>query len=682
MALTYGERKAQIAAREAAISRTGRDIGPMPKVKDAARREECARDFNRWCTTYDGGTFDLPWSRDHLQVIGIIERVVLNGGQFAIAMPRGSGKTCLCIAAATWSLLYGYHKFVLLVGSTETAADEMLQSLRQTLAENELLLADFPEVCYPIHRLDGIPHRCGGQLLDGKRTRMCWTHKEMVLPTVTGSLASGSVVRTAGIDGRIRGHQKRTDQGIIRPSLVIADDPQTRESARSRGVNSQSAQREKILAGDVLYAGQPKVKIAALMPCTVIYRGDMADNILDREKHPEWQGVRTKAMYSMPDDTAGWNYYAELRANGMRAGVDLEWATAYYEVRRAAMDAGALAAWPERFVPGEISAVQNCMNQYLKDRPAFLAEYQNEPMDDAVEQTAALEEAYLSARCVPDVAQGVVPAWADAVFITIDVGQYRLHWEASAWLLDSDTSVMIDCGIADTSVDTDGALRRVRDIQKRASLVERGIVSALDALRERFVGFAKVGSSERILPRFGVDVGGALRGDADAAAAWSSAIISYCRASGRTWHALKGARWTDGHRRRSGERNYAWSDRGFFETNSDWYKTRLYESYQRPLVARGGMVAGSRGFFAGLAATNAEYLRHQRSEVSDARGHWDRYSETLGRGKSGSQNHWWDTAYMQFVMADIARNVVQPVAATEAYVPVEVDDVRRDSLMM
>jgi hypothetical protein len=34
----------------------------------------------------------------------------------------------------------------------------------------------------------------------------------------------------------------------------------------------------------------PGKKISGIMPYTVIRPGDMADRILDRDKHPQWQG--------------------------------------------------------------------------------------------------------------------------------------------------------------------------------------------------------------------------------------------------------------------------------------------------------------------------------------------------------------------------------------------------------
>ena len=78
--------------------------------------------------------------------------------------------------------------------------------------------------------------------------------------------------------------------GSVRPSLVVINDPQTDESARSL---SQCATREGILAGAILGLAGPGKKISGIMPCTVISLGEMADNILNRDKHPEWNGERT-----------------------------------------------------------------------------------------------------------------------------------------------------------------------------------------------------------------------------------------------------------------------------------------------------------------------------------------------------------------------------------------------------
>jgi hypothetical protein len=310
--------KGRARARNIALSLAGRDIGDLPAVVNVARKEQASSDFRFFCERYFPLTFYLPWSPDHLKVIAKIEQAALRGGLFAMAMPRGSGKSTISECACIWAVLYGHRDFVCLIGSDEGHAMDMLESIKMELDGNDLLLEDFPEVAYAIQCLDGIANRCNGQLYKGERTHIGWTAREIVLPTISGSKASGAILKVAGITGRIRGMKyKRADGKTVRPTLVVLDDPQTDESARSL---SQCATRESILAGAVLGLAGPGQKISGIMPCTVIRPSDMADHILDRDKHPEWNGERTKMVYSFPTDEKLWQRYAEMRAESMRHG--------------------------------------------------------------------------------------------------------------------------------------------------------------------------------------------------------------------------------------------------------------------------------------------------------------------------------------------------------------------------
>ncbi len=93
-------------------------------------------------------------------------------------MARGSGKSSIAEVACIWAVLYGHRNFVCLIGSDEGHACDMLDSIKTELDSNELLLADFPEVCFPIQALDGISNRANGQLYKGKRTQIGWTQKK------------------------------------------------------------------------------------------------------------------------------------------------------------------------------------------------------------------------------------------------------------------------------------------------------------------------------------------------------------------------------------------------------------------------------------------------------------------------------------------------------------------------
>jgi hypothetical protein len=337
----YEKHKELMNARSRAMSESSRDIaaeGWVHPPVNPDRKEACRRSFRGFCEAYFPQTFHLAWSPDHLKVIRKIETAVLEGGLFAMAMPRGSGKTTTCETACLWALLYGHREFIALIGSDEEHAADMLDAIKSELENNDLLEEDFSEVAGPVRALEGIHQRASGQLFRGARTHIGWTAKEIVLPTIEGSAAAGAIIKVAGITGRIRGMKhKRADGVTVRPSLVLLDDPQTDESARSL---SQCVTREQILAGAILGLAGPGRKIAGLMTLTVVRPDDMADRILDREKHPEWQGERTKMVYAFPSNEKLWQQYAQIRAEGQRNDRGVVEATEFYRQRQVKNDGG------------------------------------------------------------------------------------------------------------------------------------------------------------------------------------------------------------------------------------------------------------------------------------------------------------------------------------------------------
>ena len=439
---TYDERRDAERNRQAEQSLAGRDIAPLPEVVNPPRKADCARNFRLFCESYFPETYSLEWSPDHLKAIEKIETAVLSGGLFALAMPRGSGKSTMTETAALWAMLYGHREFVTLIGATESAALEMLDSIKTELEVNEHLSEDFPEVCYPVAQLEGISNRCAGQLFHGERTRITWTSNEIVLPTIEGSKASGIIVRVAGITGRVRGMKyKRSDGRSVRPSLVIIDDPQTSESA---GSLEQTRKRVRVLAGDILGLAGPGLKISGIMPCTIIRPGDMADIILNRNTHPDWNGEKTKMVYKFPTNMKLWDEYAELRAESLRTDGNFQKATEFYLANREAMDAGAEVSWEARFNHDEISALQHAMNLKFQDEAAFQAEYQNDPLPEDTQDDTLLSVDEICAK-VNGLPSGHIPLACDKITMFIDIQKALLFFVVIAWS-DDFTGAVIDYG--------------------------------------------------------------------------------------------------------------------------------------------------------------------------------------------------------------------------------------------
>jgi hypothetical protein len=430
--------------RRKATRSEARDIVHLlHEPKDPERRERCRTSLKLFCESYFPETFNMGWSEDHLVVVAKTERSVLHGGLFAMALPRGSGKSTISECAGMWGTLYGHCDFIVLIGAEERSAEEMLESIKTSFETNELLEEDFSWEIGPIIALDGIPHRAAGQVCEGQRTHIGWTAKEIVMPTTRLSTAKSAVMRVAGITGRIRGMKfKRPDGKLVRPKLVIVDDPQTDDSAKSV---SQSQAREAVLAGAILGLAGPGKKISGIMPCTVIKAGDMADRILDRQKHPEWNGERMRMVYAWPKNGKLWEEYALIRAQSLRQHGDIRDATAFYASNRKAMDEGAKVAWEARFNHDELSALQNAMNLRLMDEAAFFAEYQNEPIPDKDQSSEDLTADLVASR-LSGLERGTLPTWTNRITAFIDVQQKTLWWIVVAWS-DACNGAIIDYGV-------------------------------------------------------------------------------------------------------------------------------------------------------------------------------------------------------------------------------------------
>jgi hypothetical protein len=438
----YEDTSRRAAERSRQDSLAGRDIGKIPAVVNKRRKAAAIRSFKAFCESYFPHLFSLKWSEDHLTVIKRLETAVNDGGLFALAMPRGSGKTTLCQVGCIWAALTGRREFICFFAAAARLAEDNLSDIKAEFEGNELLAEDWPEVCVPIQKLEGLANRCKGQLCSGRRTHIEWQKRQIVLPAIEGSSASGVIIRVAGITGSLRGMKfTRPDNRSVRPSLVIVDDPQTDRSASSL---LQCQTREKLLAGAILGLAGPGQKIAGVMPCTVIRRGDMADNILERKKHPEWQGERFRMVYAFPQEERLWDEYARIRHEDLAAGGDGRKATKFYRANRRAMDAGARVAWPQRRNKDELSGLQHAVNLKLRDEEAFWAECQNEPKVANATQQLQLVADNIGRR-TNGVARGTVPLACTRLTAFVDVQHSLLYWLVAAWSEDL-TGAVVDYG--------------------------------------------------------------------------------------------------------------------------------------------------------------------------------------------------------------------------------------------
>ena len=423
-------------------SEAKREIGEIPPIENIKRREKCRNSLKLFCETYNPKPFYFGWSAAHLKAIARIEESLFHGALFAFAMPRGSGKTTLCRMALLWAIAYAHCRYVFLIGATSDKADDTLESVKIFIRYLPEFAADFPEISHPAKALEGIANRASGQSCLGESTLIEWSKDTVILPTVPcppnwpkkwkkrsdgKAPTSGAILATSGLTGEgIRGSLKTlTDGDLLRPDFVLLDDPQTSESATSL---AQNTKRLSLITNDVLGMAGPGRPIAGVMPCTVIARGDMIDEVLTRKKHPLWRGERTKMLETFPTDLTAWRDYFEIyEACAQADPPDFTASNDYYIKHRAKLDEGAAATWEDRKSKTEISAIQAAMHLYFRDRAGFMAEYQNEPLDVAMQPGVRRLQIEAILKRVNGLKRGVVPRDCSRVTGFIDPGR-RVHW--------------------------------------------------------------------------------------------------------------------------------------------------------------------------------------------------------------------------------------------------------------
>jgi len=400
-----------------------------------ARRRRLEKSLGAWLKYYMSEAFDLGWAEFHVEAIAKLQTSLMQGGSFALALPRGSGKSTICRGAAIWAILAGHRRYVLMVGATGKKAESALKDIKSVLRFTDRIAADYPEVITPIRALEGVSLRAMSQTAFGEPTMITWNAKRLSFPCTKRisakgrefkSPSAGAIIDIDGITGDIRGHVVTLPDGhVIRPDAAICDDVQTRESASSP---SQTETRLKTITDDVAGSAGPGKNLSVVAPCTVIKKGDLADRLLDKEEYPDFRGQRLGMVISWPDDMEMWeDGYAQARIKGIEDEDDGKQAAAYYAKHRKAMDRGARVSWPARVQKNETSAIQNAMNLYLKmGKSGFYAEYQNEPI---VESMTLYD-------LTPDVIMGktyglpvrALPTAGKTVVAFTDINHYGLHW--------------------------------------------------------------------------------------------------------------------------------------------------------------------------------------------------------------------------------------------------------------
>lgn len=435
----------------------------IPDVVDPQRRERALADPELFLKTYFPKKYKRRMGAHHHRMIDALVEISTNGGKQSIAAPRGCGKSEIVKGMIPYLIFSGRIRFPVPMAATGVLALRLYLDFRRKMQRNDLLHADFPEVCHPIRALDGAPQRAEKQHVAGVLTEIVWKATDyLCLPIVAGSPFGGVKMSYASLDGAIRGLNIDSD----RPDLVILDDPETRESAKH--VN-QIEDRRELLDRDIAGLAEEGEDIAIVVLTTLQNNYCLSAELTDRKQRPAYAGMRFGMVVSWPDDMEMWNEYMALwqrdNANGDRNRYT---ALAFYEQNRVAMDKGSELLTDE-FKPrfdqdGKSILHSNLQRQFdvIADikLPAYLSEYQNDPEPEEIAEGNALTIGRVM-QCTSKLERGVSPEDPICVTRGIDIGKYKSHWWKAAWH-ESATGYTLDYGIIETyGLDTRSSERAI-----------------------------------------------------------------------------------------------------------------------------------------------------------------------------------------------------------------------------
>lgn len=343
---------------------------------DPARRKRLEGSAPQWLKYYLGFTYTRPFERPHKEIIAGALEAHRTGGQFLVVAERGIGKSVVLWGVVLFLKLSGREKYPICMPWEAKALKRAFRFWKMALCFNDRLAEDYPEYCAPFRHAKGIPQRVMTTTWrdTGKPTGAQLTIGEgiIVLPDQLGCMGG------ATINGNVRGLNHTQEDGtVLRPTLVLLDDVQDRETAKSAG---QVEDIIEIIDGDVAGCGEAGVDLPMLMSGNCIKPDDVMAHYLASRN---WKVLKVPCVEQWPD---GWederSECRKLWAEWYDRFVANEGPVEFFRKNRVKMIAGMRLSAPAAFKAGNKirDPLYGAMRLYHKmGREAFMAEKQQDP---------------------------------------------------------------------------------------------------------------------------------------------------------------------------------------------------------------------------------------------------------------------------------------------------------------
>lgn len=235
--------------RSVAFERVLRD------VKDSENKKKAQRDFVYFCQQYLPHIFRKPFAEFQLEIIHYLQDPSMK--RVVVAAPREHGKTSLVfLGYVLWSALYGVHKYILVIASSEEQAKEQLFNIKLEIENNHKILEDFGDLKTDI-----------------------WSSNRL-------QLRSGTYIVARGAGSSIRGLVKRGQ----RPDLIILDDIE-------KDIHKESASLRKKLKEWFFKAVMGISKDAKVFVIgTILHYDSLLNELIQKGKELGWFAKKYQAI--------------------------------------------------------------------------------------------------------------------------------------------------------------------------------------------------------------------------------------------------------------------------------------------------------------------------------------------------------------------------------------------------
>lgn len=388
------------------VSVQGGSVARPPQFKEL--RQRCYRDFELFVKEFFPHYCRYEMSEMHRRFCEIEEKPFRRGRNEAVAAPRGNAKsTFRTLFKPLHAIVYGYYKFIVVLGSNDAEATGKLKDIRAELLFNDHLIEVY------------------GKLLDAKAAQSDFT------------TTNGVRIIARGRGGQVRGVR----HGAYRPDLIIADDIESLESCNT------PEQRQKMkdwFYKDVMGAGSSDGTTTISIVGTILHQESLLSDLL---RAPAWHGVKYQAVKRWPSNMALWDRWREIYSDLMNED-RIKDAQAFYEANKEAMLEGCEVLWPD----GEnFYKLQEYIVKF--GLASFYSEKQNDPFDPE-RQILDPDKAKRFDIVTPDSPRWP-SQWPDAV-----AGEWAIVGDDIAPILNRDLNVIAfhDPALAESNRDDYGAI--------------------------------------------------------------------------------------------------------------------------------------------------------------------------------------------------------------------------------